>query len=150
MGAMASQITAVPIVCSTACSGADQRKHQSSASLAFVKGILQSPVDSLTKGQLRGKCFHLMTSSWLRSFPTSQTVKYDKTHAVYNKTCTPHRTRVIIHYKRFMQSKIKEQYIINMATKYVLKRLYTIPTKVPWVIFHEWDHTNTGRRQWVK
>ena len=27
------------IVCSTTCSGADQRKHQSSASLAFVRGI---------------------------------------------------------------------------------------------------------------
>ena len=33
---MASQITGVSIVYSTVCSGADQRKHQSSASLAFV------------------------------------------------------------------------------------------------------------------
>ena len=37
--AMASQNTGVLIVCSTVCSVADQRKHQSSASLAFVKGI---------------------------------------------------------------------------------------------------------------
>ena len=37
MGAMASQITGVSIVCLTVCSGADQRKHQSSASLAFVR-----------------------------------------------------------------------------------------------------------------
>ena len=36
---MASQITGIMIVCSTACPGADQRNHQSSASLAFVKGI---------------------------------------------------------------------------------------------------------------
>ena len=36
---MASQITGVPIVWSTICSGADQRKHQSCASLAFLKGI---------------------------------------------------------------------------------------------------------------
>ena len=36
MSAMASQITGVSIVCSTVCSGADQRKHQSSASLALV------------------------------------------------------------------------------------------------------------------
>ena len=34
--AIASQITGVFIVCSTVSSGADQRKHQSSASLAFV------------------------------------------------------------------------------------------------------------------
>ena len=33
---MASQITGVSIVCSTVCSGADQRKHQSSTSLAFA------------------------------------------------------------------------------------------------------------------
>ena len=47
MSAMASQITGVSIVCSTNCYGADQRKHQSSVSLAFVKGIHQWPVDSL-------------------------------------------------------------------------------------------------------
>ena len=44
IGAMASQITSLTIVYSTACSGADQRKHQSSASLAFVQGILKWPV----------------------------------------------------------------------------------------------------------
>ena len=38
MSAMASQITGVTIVDSTVCSGTDQRKHQSSASLAFVRG----------------------------------------------------------------------------------------------------------------
>ena len=43
---MASQITGVSSVCSTVCSNADQRKHQSSASLAFLKGIHRSPVDS--------------------------------------------------------------------------------------------------------
>ena len=35
----ALQITNVMIVCSTVCSGADQRKHQSSASLAYVREI---------------------------------------------------------------------------------------------------------------
>ena len=43
MGAMASQITSLAIVYSTVYSGADQRKHQSSASLAFVRGIHRSP-----------------------------------------------------------------------------------------------------------
>ena len=46
MSAMASQITSVWIVCSTVCSGGDKRKHQSSASLAFVRGIHRWPVDS--------------------------------------------------------------------------------------------------------
>ena len=51
MGAMASQITCLPIVYSTIYSGVDQRKHQSSASLAFVQGIHRWPVNSSTNGQ---------------------------------------------------------------------------------------------------
>ena len=39
MGPMASQITSLTIVYSTVYSGADERKHQSSVSLAFVWGI---------------------------------------------------------------------------------------------------------------
>ena len=39
MGAMASQITSLKIVYSSIYWGADQRKYQSSASLAFVWGI---------------------------------------------------------------------------------------------------------------
>ena len=39
MGAIASQITGLKTVYSTIYSGEDQRKHQSSASLAFVRGI---------------------------------------------------------------------------------------------------------------
>ena len=46
MGAMASQITSLTIVYSTVYSGADQRKHQSSVSFAFVWGIHRSPVNS--------------------------------------------------------------------------------------------------------
>ena len=46
MGVMASQITSLMIAYSTHYSGADQRKHQSSASLAFVRGIHQWPVNS--------------------------------------------------------------------------------------------------------
>ena len=64
MGAIASQITSLAIVYSTVYSDADQRKHQSSASLAFVWGIHRDRWIPRTKGQLRGKCFHLMTSSW--------------------------------------------------------------------------------------
>ena len=39
MTTMASQITSLTVVCSIVYLGADQRKHQSSASLAFVWGI---------------------------------------------------------------------------------------------------------------
>ena len=63
MGTIASQITSITIVYSIVYSNADQRKHQSSASLDFVRWIHRGPVNSRTNGQLRGKCFHLMTSS---------------------------------------------------------------------------------------
>ena len=46
MGAMASQITSLPIVYSTVYPGAGQRKHQSTASLAFVRIIQRWPVNS--------------------------------------------------------------------------------------------------------
>ena len=49
MGTMASKITSLMIVYSTVYSGTDQRKHQSSASLAFVGGIHRWPVNSLHK-----------------------------------------------------------------------------------------------------
>ena len=43
---IASQITCVSIVCSSVGSGAHQRNHQSSASLAFLRGIHRRPVNS--------------------------------------------------------------------------------------------------------
>ena len=43
MSVMGSQITSLTIVYSTVHSGADQRTHQSSGSLAFVRGIQRSP-----------------------------------------------------------------------------------------------------------
>ena len=45
IGAMASQITSLTIVYSTVYSGEDQRKHHSSASLAFLRGIHWWPVN---------------------------------------------------------------------------------------------------------
>ena len=56
-GAMASQITSLTIVCSNVCSGADQRKYQSSASLAFVWGIHQWPVNFPNKWPVTRKMF---------------------------------------------------------------------------------------------
>ena len=55
MGAKASQIPSLTTVYSTVYSGADQRKHQSSASLASVRGIHRWPVNSPHKGPLSRK-----------------------------------------------------------------------------------------------
>ena len=65
MGAIASLITSLTIVYSTVYSDADQRTHQSSASLAFVCGIHRGSVNSPHKWPLTRK---MMTSSCLVSF----------------------------------------------------------------------------------
>ena len=57
MSGMASQITSLTIVYSTVYTGADQRKHQSPASLAFVRGIHRGPVNSPHKWPVTRKLF---------------------------------------------------------------------------------------------
>ena len=59
MNAMASQITAIFNVFLTVGSGVDQRKHQSSASLAFVRGIHRWPANSPHKRPVTRKMFPL-------------------------------------------------------------------------------------------
>ena len=59
MGAMESQITSLTIVYSIIDSRADQRKHQSPASLVFVRGIHRWPVNSPHKWSVTWKIFPL-------------------------------------------------------------------------------------------
>ena len=68
MGVIASQISSLTIVFSTVYLDRDQRKHLSSASLAFVRGIHRGPVNSPHKWPVRRKMFHLMASSWNSTF----------------------------------------------------------------------------------
>ena len=82
MDAMASQITNLTIVYSIVYSDTDQRKHQSSASLAFVQGIHWGPVNSPHKWPVTQKMFPfddviiettishniLVKDNWLYSF----------------------------------------------------------------------------------
>ena len=68
MGAIASQITSFTIVYSIVYSDADQRKHQSSAPLAFVRGIHRGPVISPHKWPVTRKMFpfdDVIMSFWL-------------------------------------------------------------------------------------
>ena len=57
MSAIASQITSLTIVYLTVYSDSDQRQHQSSASLAFVRGIHRGPVNSPHKWPVTRKMF---------------------------------------------------------------------------------------------
>ena len=74
MDTMASQITSLTIIYSTVYSGADQRKHQSSASLAFVRGIHRGPVNSPHKWPVTRKMFPfddvIMIRNWEMQFVT--------------------------------------------------------------------------------
>ena len=88
MGAMAYQITitSLTIVCLTVYSGADQRKHQSSASLAFMRGIHRWLVNSPHKWPVRRKMFPfddvimLFQVSYLFGVATSSTVSDTSPH----------------------------------------------------------------------
>ena len=57
MGAIASQVTSLASVYSAVQIGADQRKHQSSESFAFVRGIHLRPVNSPHKRPVTRKMF---------------------------------------------------------------------------------------------
>ena len=63
-----AQITSLTTVYSTVYSGADQRKHQSSASLAVVRGIHRWPMNSPHKGPVTRKMFPfddvIMLNKW--------------------------------------------------------------------------------------
>ena len=54
----------VTVMYSTVYSGTDQRKYQSSASLAFVRGSHRSPVNSLHKGPVTQKMFSFDDIIW--------------------------------------------------------------------------------------
>ena len=57
MSSMASQVISLTFVYSTIYSSADQRKRQSFASLAFMRGIHRWPVNSPHKGPITRKVF---------------------------------------------------------------------------------------------
>ena len=57
MGAMVSQMINLAIVYAAVYLGADQRKHQSSALLAFVRGIRRWTMNSPHKGPTTRKMF---------------------------------------------------------------------------------------------
>ena len=74
MSTITSKITSFTIVYSTVYSGADQRKHQSSASLAFVRGIHRGPVNSPHKWPVTRKMFPfddvIMTCETIKHMPS--------------------------------------------------------------------------------
>ena len=84
MGAIASQITSLTIVYSIVYSDADQTKHQSSASLAFVWGIHRAfgNIPNYNQGEINA--YHMRSIVDRRIFPPS---KFDGFPQSAPKTC---------------------------------------------------------------
>ena len=83
MDAIASQITSLTIVYSTVYSDADQSKHQSSASLAFVREIHRGPVNFPHKWPVTRKMFPFddVIMQCPYAFPVcSQFAQYERVH----------------------------------------------------------------------
>ena len=83
MSAMVSQITSLTIIYSTVYSVADQRKHQSPASRAFVRGVHRWSANSPQKGPVTRKMFPfddviMIGSKILRSYVTEFQVQISK------------------------------------------------------------------------
>ena len=89
MSTIVSQITSLTIIYSTVCSGTYQRKHQSSASLAFVRGIHRWPVNSPHKGPVTRKMFPLddgiMIDGWVGRLINTVCEIKEPSLAAYNK-----------------------------------------------------------------
>ena len=77
MGSIASLTTSLTSVYSTVQSGADQRKHQSSASLAFVWGSHRRPVNSQHKWPVTRKMLSFADVIMLTAYPyRNQAISY--------------------------------------------------------------------------
>ena len=86
-------------VCLTVCWAADQRKHQSSASLSFVRGIQRSPVDSHQKGPITRKMFPIGYV-----FMRENVQQYERQFISMTSGTRPcQRTSVLINYWRYHQ-----------------------------------------------
>ena len=104
MGAIASLITSLTIVYSTVYSDADQRKHQSSASLAFARGIHRVPVNYPHKWLVMRKMFpfddvimSLRISCELKSreTPFARNLQFSSLPVVYFRTGHGSRTAIL-------------------------------------------------------
>ena len=103
IGAIVSQITSLTVVYSTVDWGTDRRKLQSSASLAFVRGINRSPVNSPHKGPVTPKSFPfddvIMCSTLTRGRPRMLHVHKEKAdnceHCIYSYS--------LLHWKKVYQ-----------------------------------------------
>ena len=111
MGTVASQITSLTSVYSTVYSGADQSKHQSSASLAFVWGIHRGPVNSPHKWPVTRKMF-----------------PFDDVIMIYRSTFSLRLEEIIL---QFAWSELFSQLrMVSMRSLYNILLIYLFPLTI--------------------
>ena len=132
MDAIASQITSLMTVYSTIYSDADQRKHQSSASLAYVRGIHHWPVNSLHKWPVMRK----KVSIWWRRHGLNCRIafKFDSTSAAVLPKC-------LANFKAKLQFRIQISRLRDFTRSYE-KTSYRILKWVPGS--HEFTSLSAG------
>ena len=132
MGTMVSQITSLAIVYSSVYSGADQRKHQNSASLAFVRGIHRWPVISPHKRPVTRKIFPFdeVIMKWVRGSVSSQIISREDsdTDQLYPHNYIPY-TRLIWGLWRHKQ--VSEAGISNYIPQFTVGCNYLSPPQIP-------------------
>ena len=114
MGTISSQITSLTIVYSIVYSYADERKHQSSVSLAFVWGIRRGPVNSPHKWPVTQKMFPFddvimemdcMSNYISKTFPSWRVNTCEANHNTVNH-CVLFRTTTYLHFAHVSLSSI--------------------------------------------
>ena len=122
MSVIASLITSLAIVYSSVYSGADQRKHQSSASLAFVRGIHRRPVNSPHKGPVTRTMFPFddVIMIMVASLALENTSKVDFFQSPKNSTKHKH---VLIAWDAQYVQKITMN---KSITIYIMKHLFMV------------------------
>ena len=118
---ISTQITGVSIVCSTVCSGTDQRKHQSCASLTFMRVIHRWLMDSPHKGPVTRKMFPfddvtLSTRPWYNRFTAYHRLVRCRVDCFTRWTCV---------FRYYMQS----SFVMSLFM-YVYVCIYTIRNRV--------------------
>ena len=149
MSAMASQITGVSIAYSAFCSDGNQRKRQSSASLAFVRGNHRWPVNSPHKGPVMRKMFSFHDVIINRAIispilPTSHILQI--INALWRSDATLAQVKVC---RLFGVKPLSEQgwnIIWNIPMTPVLVRSQEIRVSILTSHFHGWMNSNIAHQ----
>ena len=117
---------------SSVCSDADQRKHQSSASLAFVKRIRRWPVNSPHIGPVTRKTFPfddvIMTRApWFLWLCCSVSPDPNREHGCTPTSCIRLPSDLLL--KNFTKSLFSKSFEMTLFLKHIFRKYYTIPDK---------------------